>query len=364
MNNLDFDYPLPQEYLHSRYGSLFQAINKGLNVTLIGLPQSSRSSFLKFIISRERLLESYINTSVFQFLNIDIKEYPENKYIDSIAFEITGEMTGITEDPLLTLSYLKKVFTSAKKPKRVVFVIYETDEFKIKNPETFKFILDLLAINKHAPNLPGFQAIFISSPKNADVGLSDKVFQFDLFTKKEIDYTRMRLEFFREQKISDKVHKLACELSFGHYLLYKFLSDLTVSELQKIRIIKNHENLNNLLEIIWKGTGSISIIKRFNPLTEPVLLPPVSKFIREGDFSDIVKLTAQERLLFDLLKTKNDITSRDEIAQTIWRAQWTEKYSDWAIDKLISKLKRKLTFSKYEILTLKNRGYQLSNHAG
>jgi DNA-binding winged helix-turn-helix (wHTH) protein len=53
---------------------------------------------------------------------------------------------------------------------------------------------------------------------------------------------------------------------------------------------------------------------------------------------------------------------RDDIAKAIWRGEWTEKYSDWAIDKLVSKLKKKLIFSNYEILTIKNRGYQLMKH--
>jgi len=72
-----------------------------------------------------------------------------------------------------------------------------------------------------------------------------------------------------------------------------------------------------------------------------------------------VILTKSEQRAFDILFQKSDkITSRDEIAQSVWGNSWLEKYSDWQIDRLIYLLRKKI--SGYKIKTLRNSGYILT----
>lgn len=74
---------------------------------------------------------------------------------------------------------------------------------------------------------------------------------------------------------------------------------------------------------------------------------------------DEVLLTKSEQRCFDILLEKSGkITSRDEIAQSVWQNRWLEKYSDWQIDRLIYLLRKKLP-KKYSIKTLRNSGYIL-----
>lgn len=69
-------------------------------------------------------------------------------------------------------------------------------------------------------------------------------------------------------------------------------------------------------------------------------------------------LTRNESEVFDLLiKCKNRIVSFDEIANCIWKDKSEEKYSEYAITKLIERLKRKLP--KYTIHTQRCVGYIL-----
>ena len=71
------------------------------------------------------------------------------------------------------------------------------------------------------------------------------------------------------------------------------------------------------------------------------------------------KLTGQEAQLFNLLRMRMGIiTSKDEIAQTIWGNNWEDVYSDWAIDKLVSTLRMKLNKYKYskKLKTIRNKG--------
>lgn len=73
-----------------------------------------------------------------------------------------------------------------------------------------------------------------------------------------------------------------------------------------------------------------------------------------------IQLTKEELNTLSILVQKSDtIVSRDEIAQSIWGEKWTQKYSDWQIDRLIYLVRKKLS-SKFCIKTIRNRGYLLS----
>jgi DNA-binding winged helix-turn-helix (wHTH) protein len=72
-------------------------------------------------------------------------------------------------------------------------------------------------------------------------------------------------------------------------------------------------------------------------------------------------LTAQEyNLLTFLVKNQNHVCTRDEIATTLWGGKYHEKYSDWAIDRLMSRLRRKLDLPPKNpyLITIRGRGYK------
>lgn len=72
-------------------------------------------------------------------------------------------------------------------------------------------------------------------------------------------------------------------------------------------------------------------------------------------------LTFQELTLFNLLKDKKgEIITRDDIAKAIWKDEWADKYSDWAIAKLVSQLRKKTSaFDDIVIKTVQNEGFTL-----
>jgi DNA-binding winged helix-turn-helix (wHTH) protein len=75
-------------------------------------------------------------------------------------------------------------------------------------------------------------------------------------------------------------------------------------------------------------------------------------------------LTRQEyQLLAHFLKEPNRVFSRDEIAEAIWSKESYEKYSDWAIDQLMSKLRKKLGdlgADENMLVTVRGRGYKFT----
>ncbi|MCA9374720.1 winged helix-turn-helix transcriptional regulator, partial [Candidatus Dojkabacteria bacterium] len=61
------------------------------------------------------------------------------------------------------------------------------------------------------------------------------------------------------------------------------------------------------------------------------------------------------------IRNANKVISREEIAQLIWGKLSADKYSDWAIDQSISRLRKKLGDNAYEsafIKTVKGRGFR------
>jgi hypothetical protein len=73
-------------------------------------------------------------------------------------------------------------------------------------------------------------------------------------------------------------------------------------------------------------------------------------------------LTGQELLVFNLLQEHlGELVAKDDIAKTMWGDTWESQYSDWAIDRLVSNLRTKLTKFGYEktLKSLKGKGLML-----
>lgn len=118
------------------------------------------------------------------------------------------------------------------------------------------------------------------------------------------------------------------------------------------------------------GSSKITDICK-NLLLYQDLLPKnsfIAKLVRNyvpeeslGNFKISGNLTSQEIQLLNFLVEKiNQIVSRDEIAASLWGKDWNEKYSDWAIDKLTSKIRSKIVPNpNLKLITVRNLGYKL-----
>ena len=83
-------------------------------------------------------------------------------------------------------------------------------------------------------------------------------------------------------------------------------------------------------------------------------------YLGEQKLSEI--FTNQEELVFNYFWDKADaVISREEIANVMWAGNANESYSDWAIDKIISKIRDKiLDDDKTLIQTIKGKGFKLT----
>lgn len=72
----------------------------------------------------------------------------------------------------------------------------------------------------------------------------------------------------------------------------------------------------------------------------------------------------EKKALKMLLDKKNYVVARDDLAKAIWTHESEDDYSDWAIDRIIARLRKKLQvlgLPKDTVQTLRNRGYMLKN---
>lgn len=96
----------------------------------------------------------------------------------------------------------------------------------------------------------------------------------------------------------------------------------------------------------------------FNPFFEAYLKEHIKKQVPASSST----LTKKEQLLYEVLKQKQgDICERDDIIQYVWSECSEIGVSDWAVDRLVSRLRSKLRAVEQnaEIKTIKTRGFML-----
>jgi len=75
-------------------------------------------------------------------------------------------------------------------------------------------------------------------------------------------------------------------------------------------------------------------------------------------------LSGNEALVYEyLINNLGEVVSKEDIAYVLWKDEWEDKFSEWAIDKLISRIRKKIkdVEGAKEIKTIKGKGYTLLN---
>lgn len=105
-------------------------------------------------------------------------------------------------------------------------------------------------------------------------------------------------------------------------------------------------------------TGMVVDKRIFSPLFESYIKPKEGKNNSE-QASDFTK---KELLLYQFLQAnKNEVCEREKIIEYVWPEEEALGVSDWAIDRLVARVRNKLKSQKseFEIQTVKTRGYKL-----
>lgn len=137
----------------------------------------------------------------------------------------------------------------------------------------------------------------------------------------------------------DRLLKLGLVVKNGSYKLFGELFTLVAKDFGKVRKTEPSREANGLYIDEKGGTVSYGGV-------------PVEE-----------KFTTQEyNIVKSFLEQPGKLISRDEISQVLWGKESYDKYSDWAIDQLMSKLRKKFVElgTRTRLVTLRGRGYKLT----
>ncbi len=140
-----------------------------------------------------------------------------------------------------------------------------------------------------------------------------------------------------------------------------------LSRLLKLGLVKEvngkYEGFTKLLEKAIDSpvsTGTTPSISR----GAEVHLNDAGEVVLNGNVSIEDRFTAQEfNVIKFLLEAKGKLQSREKISEILWGEESYEKYSDWAIDQVMSKIRKKLKEleSSTHVITVRGRGYKFSS---
>lgn len=177
-------------------------------------------------------------------------------------------------------------------------------------------------------------------------------------------YLQFALSYLHEKKSNTVSAKLVDELFSDERIalqseeLWESLIDEEKEVLLKVAQGKQvSQDEKDKASYLW-NTGIIGSSEIFSELFVKYLQQKVD------NPKDNVKhdLSKKEHMLLNILESnKGALCEREDIIKAVWPEAESYGVSDWAVDRLVARLRSKLKVSKseYEIVTVKTRGYKL-----
>lgn len=277
---------------------------------------------------------------------------------DSVTPEFFANMEGIKS----TNHQTSFVFTSYKPLKRLIPLVLPKTSWTV----FFKNIYILPAKKDDV------EIIFNAYKKRFDFSLSKELenYLFELVDG-YTQYLQLALIFLHDKKETVETKEELFEglkrderINFQSEELWESLDKDSQDVLRKII---NNEKI--LLEekrhaiYLW-NTGFIKISGANNYIFSKLFEDFVKNKEKDGNTREANnEFSKKENLLFNfLLDNKDKICEREQIIEIIWPEEEELGVSDWAIDKLVARVRNKLKLQKnnFEIQTIKTRGYKLT----
>jgi hypothetical protein len=352
-----------------------------------------REAFPFWILTLKRILDSVENSS----LKESAKKNIEKLFLDSMQ----------SKDTFLTTENIKKSLikiTDEGFLPTIFFIRFDRLR-EIITPELFGNLLGLKeALNQKVSFVfTSYKGLTDIAP-DVFIKSSVSLFAQNIYIKPADEKdAKMIFETYESKhkfSLSDPLRDYLFEVA-GGYVQYLFLALISFHELsvkpdskEKVfdflvkdeRITLQSEELWESLNVVEQGTLlKIEKNQKINPEERKSgsylwnsglviekdgknkLFSPLFRFFLKerqtsGKITVNIDLSKKENLLFNYLKNNiGNICEREEIIQAVWAEVEEFGVSDWAIDRLVARLRVKLKSqnSKFEILTIKTRGYKM-----
>ena len=369
-------------------------INDGKNHLFIPVDLNDlveREIFPFWVLTLKRIADAVNNSD----LDASVKKHIETLFLDSIQ----------SQDLFLTIDSVRKSLLELIKQNVLPTIFYLRFD-RMKDAATSVFFDNLLGLLDATNRNLSYVFTSVRSLDNLSPDVftraSVAVFSHNLYIKpaekidSEIIFSAASI--FYKLDVSETLRKNLFSLIDGYiqYLQYSLISlheknTLPKTEQALFDNLISDERIALQSEELWESLTPpeqkvlLKVAGKKNPSKEEkkeaiylwdtgllskdshIFSPLFAHFIHEKEKEKVlenqrVELSKKENMLLQLLTSKqNDICEREEIIETVWPEAEAFGVSDWAIDRLVARLRTKLKLQKAqrEIVTVKTRGYKL-----
>lgn len=397
MKNLA-DLPATKEYMKEFANQVFSPIFQGQSTAMITVPNFGSNSFVKYILGYSENIDKELKSKLatYRFLELNLRGIEEvNSIWEQLSLQI-GSKSSTKEKVIKELSNIQK--------DRLVIIINGIDEVfsldivKSTIAAIYSSISSLLTIG-----------LYYGEPKNEYMNFLTTNLRINSFTyiiprsNEDMSILLEKEERWFIYKLEKKVKEKIIELSGGYSSLARGLLALALTNQERFITFTNDELVETQEVKTWLHKLYFSMAEQSQQILQKLVVNPKlnidnsylanSGLLIDGRFftplfriyienlaKDDIKLhskddqlylgeqklseifTNQEELVFNYFWDKADaVISREEIANVMWAGNANESYSDWAIDKIISKIRDKiLDDDKTLIQTIKGKGFKLT----
>jgi hypothetical protein len=395
------------------------------SVEIVGIKRVGISNFLRFFLYHPKIVREYISKEQNHlFIPVDLNDLVEReiqpfwiltfkRLVDvteeyTVKPEIKQKISSLflqsiqLQDNFLTIENIKKalLLLISENILPTIFLLRFDRMKEAATPEFFNNIQGLIAATHNQ------LALVFTSDRPLDQIRPDIFSREELTTFCHVLYLLpantmdasiifKNIQAKYDKLYSPHIHDIGLRLSGGH-MQYLYLINSILYEQFKNRpgepftpeemsaLILKDERITLQSEEIFESltptekTGikkliahmSISHTKELKYIVESGILqndtffsPLFEEFLKKKTSSPTsIEFSKKEHLLYSLLKDNlNEICERDVIIHYVWPESEETGVSDWTIDRLVARLRQKLSAQKseYSVLTVKTRGYKL-----
>lgn len=368
-------------YLNNQKNHLF------IHVELIDLLEKEIQPF--WILTFKRIVDKVLDSKI----NQKIKKEVERVFLDSIE----------SKDLLITIDGIKKCLLKIVEAGFLPTIFFNRFD-RIVSASNHDFFSNLEGLNdaldhKLSIVMTSYRSLDSLSPV-AFIQPAFSIFCHTMYFKsaniKDVSYILNLYNKLYKLNLTTQIERELFKLTGGHRQYLQFalinLHDSRVkvkSPKELIELLINDERISLQSEELWESltalekevlvkisqklplssaelksgkylflTGMVVNLTIFSKLLENYISQAVIKKI------DIIsgEFTKKENSLFDLLeKNLDQVVEREKIIETVWPETQDLGVSDWAIDRLVARVRNKLKTkdSPFEIQTIKTRGFKL-----
>lgn len=430
MNTSIIESCYPIAFRASDASRLGEYLKRRESINLIGIRRVGISNFLRFFLNHKDVASTYIKSSKKQlFIIVDLNDLIEReifpfwilafkRIIDAVeASDLSVHVKKYIEGLFLDNMQTKDLFLTIDAIRKSLLKIIESNYLpnifflrfdRIKEAVTPEFYanlqglkdathqelayvftsyrsLDILCPQVFIRNSLGAfsQEMYIKPAKKADIEIIYASYKKRHHLKLQpqveqamfglvdgyVQYLQLALVILHEEgEITTKeglVAKLTADerINLQSEELWE-----TLTEAEQKALLKLHSKQQlppeekTMAKYLW-DTGLVSANRIFSFLFDYYLQQKETHTAENS----MVDFTKKEHLLFTFLKDNhNQVCERESIIEAVWPEVETLGVTDWAIDRLIARVRGKLKKqnNQYEISTVKTRGYKLTQANG